>query len=362
MEEKPDIFISYRREGGVHAAKEIALELRERGYSVFFDGKSISSGRFWDTIRESVEACSDFLVVLTPGALDRCAAGSEIDFVAREISLAMSLGKNIVPVMTDGFSFPDPMPECIRGLEEYNAGDSVNVSKPQAIEQMLDFKIKYDFFCSRPRREVAANTADALRRTSGAGSRRNVSSGSKSALVGFFALLAACIAAGLGFAWIRIRGGDAPAPENVAVGDSAAGTSGKGADSLFSSDESKEKEEDAPSEGTSGEPEETPPADESGTVPKSETPGENASSETPGTPARASSDPTESGTHSESEPPSGPAAPSKYTAVRGDTLDRIARKLGCSAEALRAANPDVDFIHLRKGTKLNVPVDSASER
>lgn len=352
MEEKPDIFISYRREGGVHAAKEIALELRERGYSVFFDGKSISSGRFWDTIRESVEACSDFLVVLTPGALDRCAAGPDIDFVAREISLAMSLGKNIVPVMTDGFSFPDPMPECIRGLEEYNAGDSVNVSKPQAIEQMLDFKIKYDFFCSRPHREVAANTADALRRTSGAGARGSVSSGSKFALVGFVALFVACVAVGLGFAWIKIRGAAAPVPENVAETDSAAETSEKDA----VSDETKEKGEDAPSEETSGESEETPPADESAAVPKSEAPGENASSENTEAPARVSSD------SAESEQPSEPVVPSKYTAVRGDTLNRIARKLGCSAEALRAANPDVDFMHLRIGTKLNIPVDSASER
>lgn len=150
-EEKYDIFISYRRkDGGTHIAKSFALELEKRGYSVFFDGQSISSGRFWDKIQTAINGCTDFLVILTPGSLDRCADGVEDDYVAREINLAMHLGKNILPVMMGDFKFPSPMPECIRGLEDYNAGDFVPPDSPQAIEQTLDYRIKKKFFLSVP--------------------------------------------------------------------------------------------------------------------------------------------------------------------------------------------------------------------
>lgn len=157
--EKHDIFISYRRsDGGVYVAQSFSLELEKRGYSVFFDGKSISSGRFWDKIRTSIEGCTDFLVILTPGALDRCAEGTENDFVAREINLAMRLGKNILPMMMGDFKFPNPMPECIRGLEAYNAGDAVPMGSPQAIEQTLDYRIKKEFFKSVPKNANGNNS------------------------------------------------------------------------------------------------------------------------------------------------------------------------------------------------------------
>lgn len=51
-----------------------------------------------------------------------------------------------------------------------------------------------------------------------------------------------------------------------------------------------------------------------------------------------------------------PADEQKFYECRaGDTAEKIARKLRCTSDALRAANPDVDFSFLRKGQKLLVP-------
>lgn len=52
-----------------------------------------------------------------------------------------------------------------------------------------------------------------------------------------------------------------------------------------------------------------------------------------------------------------PAEEQKFYECRaGDTAEKIARKLRCTADALRAANPDADFSRLRKGEKLLVPL------
>ncbi|MGN0834401.1 MAG: LysM peptidoglycan-binding domain-containing protein [Candidatus Spyradosoma sp.] len=47
-----------------------------------------------------------------------------------------------------------------------------------------------------------------------------------------------------------------------------------------------------------------------------------------------------------------------YACVAGDTAVRIAKKLGCTAEELRAVNPDVDFAKLKRGQRLRVPAKS----
>lgn len=388
MSEKPDIFISYRRAGGVHTAKEIALELRARGYAVFFDGKSISSGRFWDTIRASVEACSDFLLVLTPGALDRCADGTEHDFVAREIALAMKLGKNIVPVMTDGFAFPNPMPECIRGIEEYNAGDAVSADRPQAIEQMLDFKIKHGFFKSVPQNATGANAAD----TAG------VSATAQETVVivppekrgnGFpwiaLTLVGVAAAAGFGVRQMQSEEGELviseeiesappsapqgkmpvpaaktdsaepPAPvrpefhvfpsqEITDFAESKCFTSlsklKKWSDDFFEN-EIRMLDIRKTYAGVSGREDEWKTSEK-----YSELAAENAEIRAQANRARdeiinAYLD--------------GNAKPSSYTTEHGDTLNRIAKKLECSAADLRAANPGVDFTRLRIGVELNIP-------
>lgn len=92
-----DIFISYRRKGaGAGVAGELQSKLENLGYKVFLDVDKIGSGQFPDQIKHAIEECKDFLLVLSPGTLDRCV--DEEDWVRREITMAMEFGKNIVGV------------------------------------------------------------------------------------------------------------------------------------------------------------------------------------------------------------------------------------------------------------------------
>ena len=115
---KYDIFISYRR-SSYDTANLIATRLRGVGYSVFFDMETLRSGKFNEQLYNVIENCTDFLLVLPPGALDRCV--NEDDWVRLEVQHAMQHNKNIVPVMLNGFKWPSEMPKGLEELCYYNA-------------------------------------------------------------------------------------------------------------------------------------------------------------------------------------------------------------------------------------------------
>ena len=112
------IFISYRRVGGDVTAKLICETLKNRGYTVFYDFDALKGGFFDTRIIQTIENCKDVIVVLPKGGLDRCA--DENDWVRQEICHAIKCGKNIVPVMLNGFEFPDKLPDDIDQIRRYN--------------------------------------------------------------------------------------------------------------------------------------------------------------------------------------------------------------------------------------------------
>lgn len=114
---KYDVFISYRRKGaGAGVAGELQAKLENKGYKVFLDVDEIGSGEFPTQITHAIEECNDFILVLSPGTLDRCSDPE--DWVLREIGLAERLGKNIVGVALPGFVMPTPksLPDSIQSL------------------------------------------------------------------------------------------------------------------------------------------------------------------------------------------------------------------------------------------------------
>ena len=115
---KYDIFISYHR-NSYDTANLIATRLRAAGYSVFFDMETLRSGKFNEQLYNAIDSCIDFILVLPPNALDRCV--NEDDWVRLEILLAMNAEKNIVPVMLNGFTWPNPMPDKLEELPNYQA-------------------------------------------------------------------------------------------------------------------------------------------------------------------------------------------------------------------------------------------------
>lgn len=131
---KFDVFISYRRNGGEYTAKILRDRLSELGYAVFFDVESLRSGDFNTKLYSVIEECRDFILILSPGTLDRCQ--NEDDWVRREVEYALERGKNIVPVMLRGFEFPETLPPSIQQLRFKN-GIQANTEFFEAFIQKL---------------------------------------------------------------------------------------------------------------------------------------------------------------------------------------------------------------------------------
>ena len=137
------IFISYRRDGGLHFAGRLSDRLNNMGYKVFYDIESMQSGPFNMQIYAALDKCSDVLLVLPPNGLDRCS--DEGDWVRKEIEYAIRNGKNMIPLMMPGFSFPQELPESIRDIS-WCEGVAVDVNYFDAmiarIVDMLTVKAK----------------------------------------------------------------------------------------------------------------------------------------------------------------------------------------------------------------------------
>ena len=142
-----DIFISYRRKGaGAGVAGELQSKLENLGYKVFLDVDEIGSGQFPTQIKQAIEQCKDFLLVLSPGTLDRCV--DEEDWVRREIVMAQDMNKNIIGVGLPGFIMPeeDALPKALQSLatrqvfvwtHEYRAASFAKIA-----ENLVSTKLK----------------------------------------------------------------------------------------------------------------------------------------------------------------------------------------------------------------------------
>ena len=113
-----DIFISYRRDA-FESANLFATRLKALGYRVFFDIETMNAGKFNEQLLDVISKCKDFILVLSPNALDRCE--DEGDWVRREVMCAMEHKKNIIPIMLSGFVWPAEMPKGMAELCNYQA-------------------------------------------------------------------------------------------------------------------------------------------------------------------------------------------------------------------------------------------------
>jgi hypothetical protein len=115
-----DIFISYRRDKGSEAARLLQMALSHRGYRVFLDVDNLFSGHFDERLLQYIENAPHFILILSPGTLERSA--DHEDFVRRELEHALKNDRNIVPMLMPGFEFPNAadLPESLRSLERYN--------------------------------------------------------------------------------------------------------------------------------------------------------------------------------------------------------------------------------------------------
>ncbi len=114
---KYDVFISYRRESGTHQAKALRAVLENLGYSVFIDTRKMGSGDFTKKLDEKIRESCNFVVVISKECFPQKKEGT--DYFLYEITLALKLGKNVIPVYYDGMSY-ESIQKYLLGIEDYN--------------------------------------------------------------------------------------------------------------------------------------------------------------------------------------------------------------------------------------------------
>lgn len=92
------IFISYSRKDQAYA-RQLANELKRRGFDVWIDGRIDYGDRWWQEIVKAIRACSAFVVVMTPDA-------ESSEWVEQEVLLAKREKKPIFPLLLKGQEFP----------------------------------------------------------------------------------------------------------------------------------------------------------------------------------------------------------------------------------------------------------------
>ena len=107
MSDQPSnaVFISYHRDVGGILAMALYQHLVDRQLDAFDDIESIRAGQFDTIILNQIAARPYFVLVLTPGTLDRC--NDPHDWLPREIEQAIATSRVIVPVHTPNFDFDD---------------------------------------------------------------------------------------------------------------------------------------------------------------------------------------------------------------------------------------------------------------
>ena len=103
-------FISYRHGQGAEIARAIKAELKTRGVAAFLDVDNLPAGNFDESLLRQIEQSQSCLVILTPGALDRCT--DEKDWLRRELAHALKRTA-VIPILTPGFVFPRELPPDI---------------------------------------------------------------------------------------------------------------------------------------------------------------------------------------------------------------------------------------------------------
>jgi len=135
-----DVFISYRREVGGILAMALHQHLTDSGLDAFYDIESLRAGQFDTVILNQIAARPYFLLVLTPGTLERCREPT--DWVLREIEQALATNRVIVPANTPGFDFDDFerfLPEDVGSeVRRFNAQELPQRWFKFAVEQLVE--------------------------------------------------------------------------------------------------------------------------------------------------------------------------------------------------------------------------------
>jgi formylglycine-generating enzyme required for sulfatase activity len=138
-----DAFISYRRETGSDLASLLKIQLENRFHKqIFLDINELQVGRFDEELLRRIEVTANFILILSRASLDRCANKS--DWLKREIMHALETGRNIIPIFTEGFTFPTDevwalLPPEMRVLPSLNGVTYSHIHQDSAIRKIASY-------------------------------------------------------------------------------------------------------------------------------------------------------------------------------------------------------------------------------
>lgn len=125
VETGKDIFISYRNDGiGNNFAARITNDLKNSGYSVYFNPEEARSGDFPERLRQAISVCKDFICIVTEDYIDQLILNDKICWIRDELLCAKEFGKNIIPLLINGVTMPgdaSKLPENIQFFPNIDA-------------------------------------------------------------------------------------------------------------------------------------------------------------------------------------------------------------------------------------------------
>ncbi|XP_073836210.1 sterile alpha and armadillo motif isoform X9 [Musca autumnalis] len=137
-----DVFVSYRRSNGSQLASLLKVHLQLRGFSVFIDVERLEAGKFDNGLLNSIRQAKNFVLVLTPNALERCVDDNDCkDWVHREIVAALNSNCNIIPIIDNQFSWPESerLPEDMRSVCHFNGVTWIHDYQDACIDKLERF-------------------------------------------------------------------------------------------------------------------------------------------------------------------------------------------------------------------------------
>jgi len=155
MAQKYDIFISYRRKGGIQDARLVDEKLRNSGYSVSFDIDTLGRGKFTDTLKTRLKSCKDFIVIFEPSYYEKFFDANghvqpeEVlnqDWCYLELKNALLANKNIIPLVQKDFVFPSNLPKDVKEVTEMNA---IQLTEKE-FKEIFEYKVK-SYLISKPK-------------------------------------------------------------------------------------------------------------------------------------------------------------------------------------------------------------------
>jgi len=141
-----DVFLSYRRSNGSQLASLLKVLLELKGLKVFIDVKELGSGNFAEAILANIACSSCLVVVLSPGALDKCKQdNSNEDWLHREVAFAMEKNILVVPLMEANFTWPKEteLPKDIRHICSLNGVSWYHDYQDACISKLMSFLPQY---------------------------------------------------------------------------------------------------------------------------------------------------------------------------------------------------------------------------